>query len=79
MIQFKSDRLLELSNLELGKFKGHNVSIQTKSCLYRGIISGFLVDNINFSYAKIIGFILGIDTVVRFNDIDLMDIIDDGV
>lgn len=79
MVQFKADALLKLSNLELEKFKGNNVSIQTKSCLIRGVITGFLVDNMNLSEVKIIGFQLGCNNTVKFNDIDLMNVIGNEV
>ena len=61
--------LLSLSHIQLEKLKGKNVSIQTSQGNLIGVVSGFVLSDSESTNHQIIGFIVGINSPIKFSDI----------
>lgn len=70
MTQFLSyTELLSLTDSQLEALKGKNISIQMQLGECKGIVSGFILDEESMTSPQIIGFIVGINTLIKFSDI----------
>lgn len=70
MTQFLSyTELLSLTYSQLEALKGKNISIQMQLGECKGVVSGFILDKDSMTSPQIIGFIVGINTPIKFSEI----------